>query len=188
VAPADPARTPRLLAAVELTADMVAGVHVIARADKYGRMSRCLSAAHRRLLGRTFVVRTLDAPAAERKSTSGHALCYGQPANWVTSTVIARPAAIGHQPVSRAAAPCCPARSGVLDQQIIDAQRRTAHHQARIERQEHALPNCWRPASRSISRQRALTMQSLGPSSRAVGNKKWLPSRPGECPSRLRVD
>src|SRR5436190_11368404 len=128
--------------AIELTAAMVVGVHVIARADKLVECSEEYRPLMVELLGRTFVVRTLDdalalrakAPAGSRFVTPGGelvdehgAIAFG-PRQSATSLVSRRSQL-------RAAR----LDLAVLDQQIIDAQRETAHLKREIQRHEQAL-------------------------------------------------
>jgi len=130
------------LAAIDLTADMVHGVHIIARADK---LVECAD-EHRSLivdlLGRTFIVRTLDdAVALRAKAPAG--------ARFVTPAgeLLDEHGAIAFGP-RQSATSLVSRRSqlraarldlAVLDQQIIDAQRETAHLKREIDRHTQAL-------------------------------------------------
>src|SRR5262249_50851860 len=127
---------------IELTAEMVAGVQVVARADKLVDCPENCRSLVTRLLGRTFVVRTFDdalrlrrkAPAEARFVTAAGelvdehgAIAFG-PRQAATSLVSRR----SHLRAARL-------DLAVLDQQIVDAQRETAHLKREIERHEQAL-------------------------------------------------
>ena len=127
---------------IELTADMASGVHVVARADKLVDCPDDYRPLVRQLLGRTFVVRTLDdawrlrakAPAGTRIVTSAGelldehgAIAFG-PRQSATS-LVSRRSQLRAARIDLA----------VLDQQIEDAQRETAHLKREIERHEAAL-------------------------------------------------
>jgi chromosome segregation protein len=128
--------------AIELTAEMAQGVHVIARADKLVQCPDEYRPLAIQLLGRTFVVRTLDdafrlrakAPLGTRVVTAAGelldehgAVAFG-PRQSATSLVSRRSQL-------RAAR----LDLAVLDQQIEDAQRETNHLKGEVQRHEAAL-------------------------------------------------
>jgi chromosome segregation protein len=132
----------RDLLTIELTADMVRGVHVIARADKLVECQDEYRPLITRLLGRTFVVQTLadawklraKAPAGTRFVTHNGelvdehgAMAFG-PRQSATSLVSRRSQL-------RAAR----LDLAVLDQQIIDAQRETSFLKDEVDRFDRAL-------------------------------------------------
>lgn len=142
---AEPAALEPGLAALpplELTAETVAGLGVLGRADKLVACPPSLRPLVTRLLGRTFVVDTLDdawrlrqrGPAGLRAVTLGGVLfdaaglVHFGPAHWSTSLVSRRSQL-------RAAR----MELAVLIQQIRDAQRETDHLQAEVLRQEREL-------------------------------------------------
>jgi chromosome segregation protein len=138
-ATAAPTTAPRC---IDLSAEMVRGVHVIARADKLVECSEAYRPLIETLLGKTFLVRTLDDAFALREktpagvrfvTTSGElldehgALAFG-PRQSATS-LISRRSQLRAARLDLA----------VLDQQIIDAERETAHLKREIERHDQAL-------------------------------------------------
>jgi chromosome segregation protein len=133
------AALPHVPSSIELTADIVAGSHVIARADKLVECADEYRSLVTALLGRTFVVGTLDdavrlhgkAPVGARFVTQAGelvdesgAIHFG-PRQSATSLVSRRSQL-------RAAR----VELAVLDQQIADAQRETHYLKCEIERQD----------------------------------------------------
>jgi chromosome segregation protein len=142
----DPDRAPSpsrpSLPPIELTADMVAGVGVIARADKLVECPEEYRPLIAELLGRTFVVRSLDdAFALQQKAPRGTRLVT------LTGDLVDELGAVTFGP-RQSATSLVSRRSqlraarldlAVLDQQIIDAERETAHLKREIERHEAAV-------------------------------------------------
>ncbi|HZN35095.1 MAG TPA: chromosome segregation protein SMC, partial [Pirellulaceae bacterium] len=127
---------------IELTADMASGVHVIARADKLALCPDEMRPLVAQLLGRTFIVRTLDdafrlrakAPPGTRVVTAAGELLDEQGAvafgpRQSATSLVSRRSQLRAARLDLA----------VLDQQIEDAQRETAHLKREIERHEAEL-------------------------------------------------
>ncbi len=133
---------PRDSATIELTADMVRGVHVIARADKLVECPEEYRPLITRLLGRTFVVQTLgDAWRLRAKAPAG--------ARFVTHSgeLVDEQGAMAFGP-RQSATSLVSRRSqlraarldlAVLDQQIIDAQRETSFLKDEVDRFDRVL-------------------------------------------------
>jgi chromosome segregation protein len=158
--------THRPPSAIELSAEMAAGVPVVARADKLVDCPAEYRPLVTELLGRTFVVRTLrDAMQLQSKAPAE--------ARFVTLTgeLVDEHGAIAFGP-RQAATSLVSRRSqlraarldlAVLDQQIIDAQRETAHLKREIDRYEQALRQLVE-AGKSLDQQASsvkATIQSL---------------------------
>ncbi len=133
---------PSSLEPLELTAEMVNGVQVVGRADKLIECAEAFRPLAKRLLGRTFVVRSLRdalvlqsrAPAGARFVTLGGELVDEQGAiafgpRQSATSLVSRRSQLRASRLDLA----------VLDQQIIDAQRETAHLKREIERHEQSL-------------------------------------------------
>jgi chromosome segregation protein len=132
----------RRIAAVELTAEMVAGVHVIARADKLVESAEGYRPLFAELLGRTFVVGSLDDALKLRSKAPPETRCVT-----TAGELVDEHGAIAFGP-RQSATSLVSRRSqlraarldlAVLDQQISDAQRETAHLKREVERHEQAL-------------------------------------------------
>lgn len=130
---------------IELTAEMVRGVQVIARADKLVECSAEYRPLVTHLLGRTFVVRSLEdavrlkakaAPGTRLVTQTGElidelgAIAFGPPTRGGSATgLVSRKSQLHAARLDLA----------VLDQQIADAQRETAHLKREVERHEQAV-------------------------------------------------
>lgn len=129
-------------APIELTAEMVRGVHIIARADKLVDCPEQNRTLIRRLLGRTFVVQSLaDAWKLRAKAPPG--------ARFVTQDgeLVDEQGAVAFGP-RQSATSLVSRRSqlraarldlAVLDQQIIDAQRETSFLKDEVDRFDRKL-------------------------------------------------
>jgi chromosome segregation protein len=129
-------------APIELTAEMVVGVHVIARADKVTEAAEEHRPLVRRLLGRTFIVRTLDDALALRAKAPAGARFVTPDGELVDEhgAIAFGPRQSGTSLVSRRSQlRAARLDLAVLDQQIIDADRETAHLKREIQRHEQAL-------------------------------------------------
>ncbi len=162
-----PATDVARLGPIELTAEMVQGVHVIARADKLVECSEEHRPLKRHLLGRTFVVRTLDdafrlrrnAPPGARIVTLGGELLDEQGAiafgpRQSATSLVSRRSQLRAARLDLA----------VLDQQIEDAYRETSHLKREIERHEAALQHLQeqgKALDQQLAQQRA-AVQALG--------------------------
>jgi chromosome segregation protein len=156
VAPLDAGARP-VTARIELTAEMVAGVRVIARADKLVDCQDEYRPLLAELLGRTFVVGSLEDAARLRERTPAgtrfvtlmgelldeHGSVAFGPRHSATSLVSRRSQL-------RAAR----LDLAVLDQQIVDAQRETQHLKREIDRHQQAV-NDLTAAAKSLDQQLA---------------------------------
>jgi chromosome segregation protein len=151
---------------IELTAEMVQGVRIVARADKLVECPDNCRSLITALLGNTFVVRSLD-DALKLRSTSP------PPARIVTleGELIDERGAVAFGP-RQSASSLVSRRSqlraarldlAVLDQQIADAHRETQHLKREIERHEQLLNHLAasaRQLDQQLAHERAAT-QSL---------------------------
>src|SRR5262249_41061199 len=146
------------LGPIELSADMALGVNVIARADKLVDCPDGQRPLITRLLGRTFVVGSLDdalrllntAPAGTRAVTlegefvdEHGAIAFGP--RQAGTSLVSRRSQLRAAHLDLA----------VLDQQITDAQRETAHLKREIERHEQAVRQL-QEAGKALDQQAAI--------------------------------
>ena len=129
-------------ASVELTAEMVAGVRVIARADKLVECQEAYRPVLAQLLGRTFVVGSLaDAVRLRQRAPQGTRLVtLGGELLDEHGTVAFGPRHSAASLVSRRSQlRAARLDLAVLDQQIADAQRETQHLKREIDRDQQAV-------------------------------------------------